>query len=358
MQKDESGFQNSSYSWECGTVNGCVSKPFGCDGGIGMGICCFGVKVRAIAFDKTGTLTTGRPSVVEVVGDDVAALLSRTAAVEAMSEHPIGVAIVDEARRRNCTASVATDFRSTIGVGASASVDGSLWHVGKATMFSSVPAQLRAASERLEAAGDTVVLVGDTEARGLIVLRDTLRPNAAEAVRALRQLGIQEVVVITGDSAGPARSVANAIGADQVHAGLLPADKVRIVQELLARHGAVAVVGDGVNDAPALATATVGIAMGARGTDVALETADVVLMTDDVGRIPYAIQLGRRTLQIVKQNVVVAVSVMALLVCADVLGQISLPVGVVGHEGSTLLVTISGLRLLLQLRSGIAGGKP
>ena len=311
-------------------------------------------KVRAVAFDKTGTLTTGRPSVVEVVGGegaDVPNLLSQSAAVEAMSEHPIGAAIVNEARRRNAGGLLATDFQSTVGVGASATVDGSRWHVGKAEMFSVVPESLRAAKDRLEAAGDTVVLVGDDTARGVIALRDTMRANAADAVRALRHLGIEYVVVLTGDSEGPARVVASAVGADQVHAGLLPSDKVRLVEELLARYGSVAVVGDGVNDAPALATATVGIAMGAGGTDVALDTADVVLMADDVGRIPYAIQLGRRALRVVKQNVVVAVSVMVLLVFADVLGRISLPAGVVGHEGSTLLVTVSGLRLLLQLRS-------
>ena len=218
-------------------------------------------------------------------------------------------------------------------------------------MFSAVPESLRAAKSRLEAAGDTVVLVGDETAYGAIALRDTIRANAVDAVRALRHLGIEHVVVLTGDSEGPARVVASAVGADHVHAGLLPSDKVRIVEDLLVRYGSVAVVGDGVNDAPALAIATVGIAMGAGGTDVALDTADVVLMADDVGRIPYAIQLGRRALSIVKQNVVVAVSVMVLLVFADVLGRISLPAGVVGHEGSTLLVTISGLRLLLQLRS-------
>ncbi len=311
-------------------------------------------KVRAVAFDKTGTLTTGRPSVIEVVGvdsGDVSTLLSRSAAVEAMSEHPIGAAIVDEARRRNARSALAHDFRSTIGVGASATVDGVRWRVGKAEMFSTVPGSLRAAKERLEAAGDTVVLVGDDAAQGVIALRDTIRANAVEAVRALRHLGIEHVVVLTGDSEGPARVVGGAIGADQVHAGLLPSDKVRIVEELLALYGSVAVVGDGVNDAPALATATVGIAMGAGGTDVALDTADVVLMADDVGRIPYAIQLGRKALRVVKQNVVVAVSVMVLLVVADVLGRISLPLGVVGHEGSTLLVTVSGLRLLFQLRS-------
>jgi len=310
--------------------------------------------IRAVAFDKTGTLTTGHPSVVEVVGGpdmDVSVLLSRSAAVEAMSEHPIGAAIVAEARRRGAGGALASDFRSTVGVGASATVDGSRWQVGKACLFSAVPAPLQDAKARLELAGDTVVLVGDETARGAIALRDTVRANAVEAVRALRHLGIEHVVVLTGDSEGPARAVASAVGADRVHAGLLPSDKVRLVEDLLARYGAVAVVGDGVNDAPALATATVGIAMGAGGTDVALDTADVVLMADDVGRIPYAIQLGRRTLRVVKQNVVVAVSVMVLLVLADVLGRISLPAGVVGHEGSTLLVTISGLRLLLQLRS-------
>lgn len=221
-------------------------------------------------------------------------------------------------------------------------------------MFTAVPVALQAAKARLEGAGDTVVLVGDdTTAHGVIALRDTIRSNAVDAVRALRRIGIEHVVVLTGDSEAPARVVASAVGADEVHAALLPNDKVRIVEQLLARYGSVAVVGDGVNDAPALATATVGIAMGAGGTDVALDTADVVLMADDVGRIPYAIQLGRRALRVVKQNVVVvvAVSVMVLLVFADVLGRISLPAGVVGHEGSTLLVTISDLRLLLQLRS-------
>ena len=131
----------------------------------------------------------------------------------------------------------------------------------------------------------------------------------------------------------------------------MPADKVRIVEQLLVTYGSVAVVGDGVNDAPALATATVGIAMGVSGTDVALDTADIVLMADDVGRIPYAIELGRRALRVVKQNIVVALTVIVLLVAADVLGRITLPAGVIGHEGSTLLVTLSGLRLLLQVRA-------
>jgi len=305
--------------------------------------------VNAIAFDKTGTLTDGHPSVDTVLalaGEDEAALLARTASVESMSEHPIGAAIAAEARRRNLVVDAPTDFQSIVGVGAHAMVAGARWQVGKAALFASVPEEVARAVTRLEAEGRTVVLVGDERARGAIALRDTLRPHAREAVLALRRLGVRHIAIITGDSAATAQTIATAVGADAVHAGLLPADKVRIVEQLLATYGSVAVVGDGVNDAPALATATVGIAMGRSGTDVALETADVVLMTDDVSRIPFAIELGRRALRVVKQNITVALSVIALLVLGDVLGWITLPAGVVGHEGSTLLVTLSGLRLL------------
>jgi len=310
-------------------------------------------KIRAIAFDKTGTLTTGHPTVTEIVagaGELPDEVLANSAAVEAMSEHPIGAAIVAEARCRGLAIAEVTDFQATIGVGARGTVGGSGWRVGKAELFAAVPAELAEAQQELEAAGHTVVLAGDGTARGVFGLRDTLRPNAAEAVRALRRLGVEHIAVITGDNIATAQAIARAVGADRVHAGLLPGHKVKIVEQLLDDYGAVAVVGDGVNDAPALATATVGIAMGASGTDVALDTADVVLMADDINRIPFAIELGRRALRVVKQNLVVALSMIALLVTADVLGRISLPTGVVGHEGSTLLVTLSGLRLLRRSR--------
>ena len=306
-------------------------------------------KIRAVAFDKTGTLTTGHPTVAELVagdGGDRDALLARTAAVESLSEHPIGAAIVAEARARSLAVAAPAEFRAEIGVGAEAVVDGVRWRVGKPALFAETPDALRAAQARLEAEGHTVVLAGDDRAQLAIALRDTVRPAARAAVEALRALGVEHVVVITGDGDAAAQAAAREVGADRVHAGLLPADKVRIVEQLLADYGRVAVVGDGVNDAPALATATVGIAMGGSGTDVALETADVVLMADDIGRIPYAIELGRRTLRVVKQNLVLALGVIVLLVTADVFGRISLPLGVVGHEGSTLLVTLSGLRLL------------
>ena len=310
-------------------------------------------KTCAVAFDKTGTLTTGHPTVVEVLAADAAdagALLGRTAAIESMSEHPIGVAIVAEAHKRALTIAVPTEFQSRIGVGATGVVDGTPWHVGKRELFADVPPVLIAEQLRLEADGNTVVLAGDDRAQLAIALRDTVRPNAREAISALRRLGVRHVAVITGDNDVTAQAIAREVGADRVQAGLLPADKVRVVEDMLAEYGEVVVVGDGVNDAPALATATVGIAMGVSGTDVALETADVVLMADDISRIPYAIELGRRALRVVKQNLVIALGVIVLLVTADVLGQISLPTGVIGHEGSTLLVTLSGLRLLRRVR--------
>jgi Cd2+/Zn2+-exporting ATPase len=310
-------------------------------------------KIRVVAFDKTGTLTTGHPSITEIItspGQDSDDLLACAATVESLSEHPIGAAILAEARRRGLPVKQSADFQSTIGMGANCLIDAVRWHVGKAQLFKSVPSALQAEQARLQADGQTVVLVGDDNAKGLIALRDTLRPNARRAVDALRRLGVERIVMITGDSAPTAEAVGRAIGADDVHAGLLPADKVRVVEQLIATYGQVAVVGDGVNDAPALAIATVGIAMGRSGSDVALETADVVLMADDINRIPYAMDLGRRALGVVKQNLVIALSVIVVLVTGDVLGLISLPTGVIGHEGSTLLVTLSGLRLLRRSR--------
>jgi Cd2+/Zn2+-exporting ATPase len=161
--------------------------------------------------------------------------------------------------------------------------------------------------------------------------------------------------MLTGDGVTAARAIAEEAGVDEVHADLLPEDKTRVVEDLVRQHGRVAMVGDGVNDAPALAAATVGVAMGAAGTDVALETADVVLTTDDLARIPYAVSLGRRALGVVKQNLVVALGVIVTLVLADLLGRITLPTGVVGHEGSTLLVTLNGLRLLGRVHLGVDG---
>jgi len=238
------------------------------------------------------------------------------------------------------------DHQSIAGRGASANVDGSRWRVGKPDLFEVVSNAIRSTRERLEAEGKTVVVVGQERGIGLIALRDTVRPEAREAVARLRALGVSHVVMITGDAEPTARAIAADTGIDEVHAELLPEDKVRVIGDLVRRYGHVAMVGDGVNDAPALAAATVGIAMGGAGTDVALETADVVLTSDDLSKVPYAVTLGRRALAVVKQNLVVALTVIVTLVVLDLLGRINLPAGVVGHEGSTLLVTLNGLRLL------------
>jgi cation transport ATPase len=282
-------------------------------------------------------------------GSAIDVVFAMAAAIEGLSSHPLGRAIVAEAKRRGIAVPEATNHEAVGGLGAHATVEGVRRAIGKPGMFASVPDEVLAQRRRLEAEGKTVVLVGDHEVRGLLALRDTVRPEARAAIAELRRLGVQRVVMLTGDGAVAARAIADEAGIDEVHADLLPQDKTRIVEDLVRRFGRVAMVGDGVNDAPALAAATVGIAMGAAGTDVALETADVVLTTDDLGKIPYAVALGRRALGVVKQNLVVALGVIVTLVLADLLGRINLPTGVVGHEGSTLLVTLNGLRLLARI---------
>jgi Cd2+/Zn2+-exporting ATPase len=311
-------------------------------------------RIKAVAFDKTGTLTMGKHEVTCVVAFDEggeAALLAMAAAVESFSEHPLGRAVVAEARRRGLVIPIATGHQAVRGKGARAEVLGVRWHIGKPSLFGDVPRAILEAREKLEAEGNTVAVVGDDRACGLVALRDTIRPEARGAIAELRRAGVRHIVMLTGDALPTARAIADLAGVDEVFADLLPEDKVRVVEELVQRFGHVAMIGDGTNDAPALAAATVGIAMGTAGTDVALETADVVLTTDDLAKVPYAVALGQRALAIVKQNLVVALGVIVTLVVADLLGRINLPAGVVGHEGSTLLVTLNGLRLLRGVRA-------
>ena len=318
-------------------------------------------RVRAVAFDKTGTLTTGTPSVTEFLplnGENPETLLATAAGVERLSEHPLARAIVRAAENRGLPLPNAEGTRALTGIGAEARVNGQVWRVGKPGLFGRVPSNVQDLQARLEAEGKTVVYAGDGEARLLIALRDTVRPEARETVAALRRQGVGHVVLLTGDAQETAGAVARELGITEVRAGLLPEDKIRAVQDLIRRYGPVAMVGDGVNDAPALAAATVGIAMGAGGTDVALETADVVLMKSDLAAVPYAVELGRKSLRVVKQNLTFALAVIVLLVVLNVLGDINLPLGVVGHEGSTLLVTLSGLRLLRGLGMPAGPGAP
>jgi Zn2+/Cd2+-exporting ATPase len=309
-------------------------------------------KIDAIAFDKTGTLTSGRPVVAEVVSTSDTApeiLLAHAASIESASEHPVGRAIVAEAARRRLALAPVSDFQVVVGAGPRARLSGAQWSVGRPSLFSMAEDVSRSVAQ-LESQGHTVVLVGDVACRGYIALRDKVRPEAGAAVGFLKHLGIKPIVGLSGDSKATADAVAAEVGVHEMHAGLYPEDKVRKIKELASSHGVVAMVGDGVNDAPALAVANVGIAMGGIGTDVALETADVVLSRDDVSMVPYAVALGRRSLRIIRQNLAIALTVIVALVLSDLFGLITLPWGVVGHEGSTLLVTLNGLRLLRRVR--------
>ncbi|HZK55091.1 MAG TPA: heavy metal translocating P-type ATPase [Desulfosporosinus sp.] len=307
-------------------------------------------EVNVVAFDKTGTLTEGMPKITQVIPygnyteDEV---LSIAASLETWSEHPIAKAIIHKAKEKNLQLCVASKLEAVPGFGVHGIVEGQEYRIGKLDLVqeqSLSEAELKVV-QKLEKQGNTVITVQvEKERIGVLGLQDTLRPQAKEAINSLKQMGIK-VVMLTGDSSSTAQIMGEQVGVDEVYSELLPENKVDIIKKL-GDFGKVAMVGDGVNDAPALAVASVGIAMGAAGTDVALETANVVLMADDLAKVAYAISLGRRTTRVVKQNVTFAIAVIVVLVLSNFIANINLPVGVIGHEGSTILVILSGLRLL------------
>ncbi len=302
--------------------------------------------IKVVALDKTGTLTTGQPgvTVIETLSAHSAeAVLGLAASIEALSEHPLAHAVVRGAQERGIALQPASGFKSLTGVGAEAVVDGQAVRVGRPALFGDAVVER---ARVLEANGRTVIAVGAAEIWGLIALEDTVRPAAREAVARLKAAGVERVILLTGDNRYVAEHLAAQLGVDEVHAELLPHDKARLISEIQASYGPVAMIGDGINDAPALATARLGIAMGVAGTDVALQSADVLLMSDDLLKVAEALTLGRRTRRIIRQNIIFAFAVMATLVVAALLGNVTLPLGVIGHEGSTLLVVANGLRLL------------
>ncbi|RMH62988.1 MAG: cadmium-translocating P-type ATPase [Bacteroidetes bacterium] len=320
-------------------------------------------RVRAVAFDKTGTLTEGKTRLTDVeprpeAGLTAEALLALAAAVQERSEHHLARATVQAARERGLPLPAASAFQAVVGKGVRAVVEGATVHIGNLRYFEdpALPAadgldEARAALAALQQRGRTSVLVareadGRLTVLGWMGFADRLRPGAAAVIERLRRLGVEHVVMLTGDNEHVARTIAREAGVDEVHAELLPARKVEIVRELTARYGAVAMVGDGVNDAPALATATLGVAMGGAGTDVALETADLVLMADDLGRLPYALALSRATRRTLIANLSFAFAAIVVMIAAILTTGIPLPLAVVGHEGSTVLVSLNGLRLL------------
>ncbi|HXE79445.1 MAG TPA: heavy metal translocating P-type ATPase [Vicinamibacterales bacterium] len=309
--------------------------------------------VRCIAFDKTGTLTAGRPVVESVEafdGLDAARLLSIAASLEARSEHAIARSIVEHATADEVPLTDVEAFRALPGLGAEGIVEGRAALTGNARLFTErglLDERARELSERVASAGRTAVFVAvDGRVAGVIVVADRARPSARDVVQRLRSQGLDHIVMLTGDNAGAARSIGSAVGIDEVRAGLLPEEKVAAVAELRRKYGTVAMVGDGVNDAPALAASDVGIAMGAAGTAAALETADVALMSDDLSKIPYAIRLSRSTLRTIKANITVSLAVKAVFLALAIAGQATLWMAILADTGASLLVIANGLRLL------------
>lgn len=310
--------------------------------------------VRAIAFDKTGTLTVGKPEVTDLrpmTGVTESELLRITAAVERRSQHPLAAAVVRRAEADGIAAVNAEDVQSVTARGVRSNVEGKVVEIGSLRMFEAdadaIPTELTDVVNQLQLRGRSVMVVRyDGQWLGVIGLADAPRPSARQTLNRLRELGVETLVMLTGDNAGVAKAVGSEIGVDQIKAGLLPEDKVAAMQELLAVHGQVVMVGDGVNDAPALANATVGIAMGGAGTAAALETADVALMGDDLSRLPFAIGLSRSARRIIHQNLAIALGTIVLLAIATTLGFAKIGPAVVFHEGSTLVVIFNSLRLL------------
>ena len=348
-----------------------------------------------LAFDKTGTLTYGKPELTDVVplnGYSEEELIGCAAGAESLSEHPIAQTIVERAQEMNLAYDSPEDFRGIAGHGVQAiygnGASKEMVYIGNDKLFMSeamdLSPSIRELGKRLQKEGKTAILVvrrsialeekvaeivageaaspsgphsaaaagRDWEAVGFLAVADTVRSNASETIATLKQLGITRVAMVTGDNQDVAAAVGDQVGLEEVYAELLPEEKVRIVGELV-EAGSVAMIGDGVNDAPAMAASDLGIAMGGAGTDVALETADVVLMSDDLSKLPFMLRLSRRAGEIVRQNLYFSVGIILTLVVLTVIVpflvpdfRLPLPVGVLGHEGSTLIVVINGLRML------------
>ncbi len=309
--------------------------------------------LKAIAFDKTGTLTIGKPSVVSVIpadGHTEEQLLQAAAALEEHSEHPLARAVVQAAKDRGLIWNDAHAVEAVTGYGLKGACAGVNLRIGKLTWFDpSVSWTDAATTESVNAAqsrGETVVaLAGDSRWWGALGIADVLRPTAKACVSELRRLGVTQLTMLTGDSELVARNLAAQVGLSY-RAGLLPQDKLEAIKGLRQQYGPTGMIGDGMNDAPSLAAADVGFSLGGAGTDVALETADVVILADDLRRLPYAIGLARATQHIIQQNLLIAFGVMASLLVVSLVTTLPLPLAVLGHEGSTVVVILNGLRLL------------
>jgi Zn2+/Cd2+-exporting ATPase len=310
--------------------------------------------LRAMAFDKTGTLTEGRPKVTAIhplppFGS--MELLCVAASVEKESSHPLARAILEAAEKEGVEFKRAEKGESFAGLGIAATIDGERVLLGKMGLFGAgkdaIPSELEELRETLEKEGNTTVLIKQgSRFMGLIAVRDEPRRDAAPSLQGLKTLGIGRIILITGDNQTVTANLAKRLNIDEVHANLLPHEKVAVIDDLVKRYGRVAMVGDGTNDAPAMARSTVGIAMGSAGTDIALETADVALMADNLLKLPFAIALARKVTAVIKQNLFIALGVMAILIVTVLLDITSISIAVMAHEGSTVLVVANALAIL------------
>ncbi len=313
--------------------------------------------LTAIAFDKTGTLTEGRPRLTNAIpyaGTGQEELLTTAVAVEALSDHPLAAAIVKGGKKLLGTDELpeAKNIQALTARGIKAELAGKRVYIGNRRLFreitgSEIPDEINQQMDSLEADGHTAMIVyKDGQYLGILSVMDVARKEAEATLSELKQLGIRRMIMLTGDNQKVANAVAGSIGITDPMGGLLPEDKVRAIETLRAEEGKVAMVGDGVNDAPAMAKSTVGIAMGAAGSDVALETADIALMADKLDNLPFAIGLSRKAKTIIKQNLWTSLGIVALLIPATIMGWANIGLAVVIHEGSTLLVVGNALRLL------------
>ena len=316
-------------------------------------------KLKALALDKTGTITEGKPQVqsVEMLNQKSEQVILRiAAAIDDHSSHPLAKAVVEYAKKQRVEFPRAENYQARSGRGAEGVVEGHDYFVGNHRFTHELGVCSEDIERRLaaiESKGQSVIVVGHRphgdckgEVLGILAVGDTVRPNASEAIRALHAAGIESVVMLSGDNQRTADSIAKQVGIDEARGDLMPDDKVAAVKALREKHGSVGMVGDGVNDAPAMATATIGIAMGGAGTDAAIETADVTLMTDDLGKIAETIRLGRRTLGIIRFNISFALTLKALFLVLTLLGHASLWLAIMADTGATLLVVANSLRLL------------
>lgn len=311
--------------------------------------------IQAIAFDKTGTLTEGTPRVTDIVplnSLNSQQIIRIAAAIESKSEHHLAGAVLMKAFEENIAIDNITNqrFESLMGRGVKATVDGTTYYIGNHELIEEqgiCTPKVEQSLRRLEAEGKTAIILGtEKEVLGIIAIADTIRPEAPDVIRELEKQGIEKLIMITGDNEGTAQAIAQKVGITEFHAGVMPDEKVQHTQRLKQRYGKVAMVGDGVNDAPALAAADIGIAMGTTGTDVALETADIVIISDELSKITHLISLSRKTLRVIRQNITISLLTKLLFLLLGASGVATLWMAILADDGAALVVILNSLRLL------------